>query len=154
MEIAVESAPPIAHTLALRLPEWCSAPQASVNGEHVNCEPRKGYLQTSHLAGKVAILRGPIIYCLEETDNGTELHNVWLNAESRFSLIEGTGLFSSKILLQAGGVRLQHTHSEEAALYQYDKVPGQLEPQQLTFIPWFSWANRGEGEMRIWVNER
>ncbi|WP_394183677.1 hypothetical protein, partial [Salmonella enterica] len=27
-------------------------------------------------------------------------------------------------------------------------------PQTLTFIPWFSWANRGEGEMRIWVNER
>lgn len=44
MEIAVESAPPIAHTLALRLPEWCSSPQASLNGEPVNCEPRKGYL--------------------------------------------------------------------------------------------------------------
>lgn len=27
------------------------------------------------------------------------------------------------------------------------------QPQVLTFIPWFSWANRGEGEMRIWVNE-
>lgn len=24
----------------------------------------------------------------------------------------------------------------------------------LTFIPWFSWANRGEGEMRIWINEQ
>ncbi|SFN98330.1 hypothetical protein SAMN05216573_1396 [Bradyrhizobium sp. Rc3b] len=32
VEIVVESAPPIAHTLALRLPEWCSAPQASLNG--------------------------------------------------------------------------------------------------------------------------
>ncbi|WP_206748401.1 hypothetical protein, partial [Escherichia sp. MOD1-EC7003] len=27
------------------------------------------------------------------------------------------------------------------------------QPQTLTFIPWFSWANRGEGEMRIWMNE-
>lgn len=180
MEIAVESAPPIAHTLALRLPEWCSAPQASLNGEPMNCEPRKGYLhirrtwrqgdlvklslpmqvrrvyghpQLRNLASKVAIQRGPLIYCLEEADNGTELHNVWLHADSRFSLIEGTGLLKGKILLQANGARLQHTHSEETALYQYDKVPGQLEPQQLTFIPWFSWANRGEGEMRIWVNE-
>ncbi|WP_409334860.1 hypothetical protein [Bradyrhizobium neotropicale] len=35
MEIAVESAQPIAHTLALRLPEWCSAPEATLNGEPV-----------------------------------------------------------------------------------------------------------------------
>ncbi|WOH52276.1 MULTISPECIES: glycoside hydrolase family 127 protein [unclassified Bradyrhizobium] len=181
VEIAVESAQPIAHTLALRLPAWCSAPETTLNGEPVNCESRKGYLhihrtwrqgdrvklslpmevrrvyghpQLRNLAGKVAIQRGPLIYCLEEADNGTELHNVWLPAESRFSLIEGTGLFSDKILLQADGARLQHTHSEERALYQYDKVPGQLQLQPLTFIPWFSWANRGEGEMRIWINER
>ncbi|WP_407114914.1 hypothetical protein [Bradyrhizobium sp. LMG 9283] len=47
-----------------------------------------------------------------------------------------------------------NTRILKTALYQDDKVPGQLEPQQLTFIPWFSWANRGEGEMWIWVNER
>lgn len=111
-----------------------------------------GHPQIRNLAGKVAIQRGPLIYCLEETDNGTELHNVWLPAESRFSLIEGTGLVSDKILLQADGARLQHPHSEERALYHYDKVPGQLQPQPLTFIPWFSWANRGESEMRIWIN--
>ncbi|WP_430642474.1 hypothetical protein [Bradyrhizobium paxllaeri] len=56
-----------------------------------------GHPQLRNLAGKVAIQRGPLIYCLEEADNGTELHNVWLPAESRFSLIEGTGLFSDKI---------------------------------------------------------
>ncbi|MCA1512719.1 beta-L-arabinofuranosidase domain-containing protein [Bradyrhizobium sp. NBAIM01] len=181
VEIVVESAPPMAYTLALRLPEWCNAPQASINDEPVNCEPCKGYLhirrswrqgdrvkvslpmqvrrvyghpQLRNLAGKVAIQRGPLIYCLEEADNGTELHNVWLHPDSRFSLIEGTGLFNDKILLQAEGARLQHTHSEEAALYQYDKPRGQLKPQRLTFIPWFGWANRGEGEMRIWLNER
>ncbi|MCP1835876.1 DUF1680 family protein [Bradyrhizobium sp. USDA 4532] len=181
VEIAVESARPISHTLALRLPQWCSAPAASLNGERINCELRNGYLhihrtwrqgdrvklllpmqvrrvyghpQVRNLAGKVAIERGPLVYCLEEVDNGTELHNVWLPADSRFSLVDGTGLFKGKILLQADGVRLQHTQCEEAELYQYDKVPGQLEPQRLTFIPWFSWANRGEGEMRIWINER
>nr|WP_283813326.1 beta-L-arabinofuranosidase domain-containing protein [Bradyrhizobium sp. Leo121] len=180
VEIAVESAHPIAHTLALRLPEWCSAPAVSLNGEPVHCESRKGYLhihrtwrqgdrvklslpmqvrrvyghpQLRNLAGKVAIQRGPLMYCVEEADNGPELHNLWLPAESRFSLVEGTGLFD-KILLQADGSRLQHTHSEETALCQYDKVPGQLQPQRLTFIPWFSWANRGEGEMRIWIKER
>ncbi|WP_395230570.1 hypothetical protein, partial [Escherichia coli] len=34
-----------------------------------------------------------------------------------------------------------------------DSAPAERQTQPLTFIPWFSWANRGEGEMRIWVNE-
>ncbi|UWU68093.1 glycoside hydrolase family 127 protein [Bradyrhizobium sp. NC92] len=180
VEITVESEQPITHTLALRLPEWCSAPEVKLNGEPVNCEPRNGYLHIHrtwrrgdccklqlpmkarrvyghpglrHLAGKVAIQRGPLIYCLEEADNGPELHNVWLDADSRFSLVEGKDLFAGKILLQAEGFRLRHTLSEEAPLYQYDKVPGKRQPQRLTFIPWFSRANRSEGEMRIWINE-
>ena len=37
--------------------------------------------------------------------------------------------------------------------WHYDRAPSSRQPQVLTFIPWFSWANRGEGEMRIWVNE-
>ncbi|MVT55360.1 glycoside hydrolase family 127 protein [Bradyrhizobium yuanmingense] len=180
VEITVESEQPITHTLALRLPEWCSAPEVKLNGEPVKCEPRRGYLhiyrtwrqgdccklqlpmkarrvyghpQLRHLAGKVAIQRGPLIYCLEEADNGPELHNVWLDADSRFSLVEGKDLFAGKILLQAEGFRLRHTLSEEAPLYHYDKVPGKRQPQRLTFIPWFSRANRNEGEMRIWINE-
>jgi DUF1680 family protein len=42
---------------------------------------------------------------------------------------------------------------DKDALWQYDRSPVQRQPQTLTFIPWFSWANRGEGEMRIWVDE-
>ncbi|WP_430641861.1 hypothetical protein [Bradyrhizobium nanningense] len=56
--------------------------------------------------------------------------------------------------LSGARARLQHTHSEEAALYHCNKVPGQLEPQRLTFVPWFGWGNRDEGKMRIWINER
>ncbi|MCA1455790.1 glycoside hydrolase family 127 protein [Bradyrhizobium sp. BRP22] len=107
-----------------------------------------GHPRLRNLAGKVAVQRGPLIYCLEEADSGSELHNVWFPAESRFSLIEGTGLFSAKICCRLMGSGVQHTRSEEGALYQYDKVAGQLQPQRLTFIP-----NRGEGEMRIWINE-
>ncbi|MCP3392380.1 glycoside hydrolase family 127 protein [Bradyrhizobium sp. CCGB12] len=180
VEIAVESEQPITHSIALRLPAWCSAPEVKLNGEPVNCEPSKGYLhihrtwrqgdrcelqlpmkvrrvyghpRIRHLAGKVAIQRGPLIYCLEQADNGPELHNVWLDEDSRFSLVEGEALFAGKLLLHAEGFRLQHTLSEGAPLYHYDKVPGKRQPQRLTFIPWFSWANRGEGEMRIWINE-
>ncbi|WMY74592.1 glycoside hydrolase family 127 protein [Buttiauxella selenatireducens] len=179
VEIAVTSALPVQHTLALRLPDWCESPQVLLNGESCKGEMRKGYLHLHrlwqegdhltltlpmpvrrvyghpllrHVAGKVAVQRGPLVYCLEEADNGAELHNLWLPKESTFSLIEGKGIFAHKVLIQADGLRKTCEKADQQALYHYDKSPVKAEQKKLTFIPWFSWANRGEGEMRIWVN--
>jgi hypothetical protein len=74
-----------------------------------------------------------------------------LPEESTFRVFEGKGIFAHKMLIQAEGIGCLATDSD--ALWQYDRSPVQRQPQTLTFIPWFSWANRGEGEMRIWVDE-
>jgi uncharacterized protein len=178
VNIEVTSPVAVAHTLALRLPDWCEKPEVSLNGVGVTGEVSRGYLyltrswqegdtltltlpmpvrrvyghpQVRQQAGKVALQRGPLVYCLEEADNGANLHNLSLPKESVFSVFEGKGIFAHKMLIQAEGIGCQATGSE--ALWQYDRSPVQRQPQRLTFIPWFSWANRGEGEMRIWVDE-
>ncbi|MNB86195.1 Non-reducing end beta-L-arabinofuranosidase [compost metagenome] len=104
-------------------------------------------------AGKVAIQRGPLVYCLEEADNGTGLHNLTLPADSDFKVFEGKGIFAHKMLIQAEGNRRQVAETGHQPLWQYDRAPTLQQSQTLTFIPWFSWANRGEGEMRIWIDE-
>lgn len=169
----------VEHTLALRLPEWCTAPTVQVNGEAAQGKMVKGYLHlhrqwqegdiitlnlpmpvrrvyanplVRHAAGKVAIQRGPLVYCLEEADNGAQLHNLSLRKASAFREIQGVGLLKGKVLLQAEGVRVLTAH-EDKPLYSFDNRQTAVEKQTLTFIPWFSWANRGEGEMRIWVDE-
>lgn len=169
----------VEHTLALRLPEWCAAPTVQVNGEAAQGKMVKGYLHlhrqwqegdiitlnlpmpvrrvyanplVRHAAGKVAIQRGPLVYCLEEADNGAQLHNLSLPKASAFREIQGVGLLKGKVLLQAEGVRVLTAH-EDKPLYSFDNRQTAVEKQTLTFIPWFSWANRGEGEMRIWVYE-
>ncbi len=179
VEITFDNPQPVEHTLALCLPEWCDDPQFLVNGEAAQGERIKGYLHlhrrwqqgdtltlllpmrvkrvyanplVRHAAGKVAIQRGPLVYCLEEADNGAELHNLSLPAQSGFREIAGTGVLKGKILLQADGVRVT-TPSEDQPLYSFDRQQTPVKNQTLTFIPWFSWANRGEGEMRIWVDE-
>lgn len=58
------------------------------------------------------------------------------------------------MLIQAEGEKQSALDAQHQALWHYDNAPSSRQPQTLTFIPWFSWANRGEGEMRIWVNER
>lgn len=169
----------VEHTLALRLPEWCAAPTVQINGEASQGKMVKGYLhlhrlwqegdiitlnlpmpvrrvyanpQVRHAAGKVAIQRGPLVYCLEEADNGAQLHNLSLPKVSAFREIQGVGMLKGKVLLQAEGVRVLSAH-EDKPLYSFDNRQTALVKQTLTFIPWFSWANRGEGEMRIWVDE-
>jgi DUF1680 family protein len=178
--IAIDSAQPVQHTLALRLPDWCDAPQVSLNGVPVTSEARKGYLHINrrwlegdtltltfpmpvrrvygnplvrHVAGKVAIQRGPLVYCLEQADNGEELHNLWLPENATFNAFDGKGLFAHKVLIQAEGVKQTSATPEQQSLWHYDRSPATRQTQTLTFIPWFCWANRGEGEMRIWVNE-
>lgn len=178
--IAVESPLPVQHTLALRMPDWCDAPQVTLNGVAVEKAVHKGYLHihrlwqegdtltltlpmpvrriygnplVRHVAGKVAIQRGPLVYCLEQADNGEELHNLWLPQTATFKTTEGKGLFSHKVLIQAEGIKRTSANPEQALLWHYDHSPSTRQPQTLTFIPWFCWANRGEGEMRIWVNE-
>ncbi|MEG1689342.1 MAG: glycoside hydrolase family 127 protein, partial [Hafnia sp.] len=95
---------------------------------------------------KVAIQRGPLVYCLEQADNGTELHNLTLPPNSTFTLLEGKGIFAHKTLIQATGTRVISEEPQNQPLYRYDAAPEQQQEQKLTFIPWFSWANRGEGE--------
>lgn len=180
VKIVIDSSSPVNHTLALRLPDWCDKPQVTLNGAPVTQDVRKGYLHISHLwqegdtlqltlpmpvrriygnplvrhqAGQVAVQRGPLVYCLEQADNGEQLHNLQLPRDARFSTVEGKGIFARKILLQAPGYKQTAEDAENQALWHYDRAPSSRQPQVLTFIPWFSWANRGEGEMRIWVNE-
>ena len=180
VKIVIDSSSPVNHTLALRLPDWCDKPQVTLNGAPVTQDVRKGYLHISqlwqegdtlqltlpmpvrriygnplvrHQAGQVAVQRGPLVYCLEQADNGEQLHNLQLPRDARFSAVEGKGIFARKILLQAPGYKQTAKDAENQALWHYDRAPSSRQPQVLTFIPWFSWANRGEGEMRIWVNE-
>ncbi|WP_104557127.1 glycoside hydrolase family 127 protein [Enterobacter sichuanensis] len=178
VNIEIVSPVPVRHTLALRLPDWCAEPAVSLNGEAVAGEISRGYLyltrtwqegdavtltlpmpvrrvygnpQVRQQAGKVALQRGPLVYCLEEADNGANLHNLSLPADSEFRVFAGKGIFAHKMLIQAEGMGCHVKDTD--ALWQYDRSPVQRQPQTLTFIPWFSWANRGEGEMRIWVDE-
>ena len=97
-------------------------------------------------AGKVALMMGPVVYCLEEKDNGDELWNLILKdgpieAQFRQDLLDGV------MVLTAEGVR--ETASD--ALYSEEEV--KRETQTLTFVPYNAWGNRGKGEMRVWVRK-
>jgi DUF1680 family protein len=179
--LSVASTSPVAFTIALRLPDWCSAPRAVLNGEPVVAAARRGYLYLTRVwsmddqiqltlpmpvrrvrsnplvrqnLGKVALQRGPLVYCLEQADNGANLHQLRLARDADFRLASGEGVLAGKTLIQAPGDRASAADADQKQLYRYDGEAPQRQPQPLVFIPYFCWANRGEGEMRVWIEEQ
>ena len=99
--------------------------------------------------GKVALMRGPLVYCLEEHDNGKNLHLVKLPEEADVLPGEAIAALNGLPTLRAEGKRIV---IEGEGLYRTAKCR-KTEKADLTFIPYFAWANRGENEMCVWVRE-
>lgn len=163
------------YALRLRLPGWCREYRLSVNGEPVEIAPENGYLTiardfdgdeirlelampprrvyaNAHVRADVAraaIMRGPVVYCLEERDNGSDLHLISLPREARLSEEYRPELLEGTTVIRAGGRRL--IPGDDDALY--GENPLEEAPAELTFIPYYKWANRGENEMEVWVRE-
>lgn len=89
--------------------------------------------------GKVAVTRGPVVYCLEEKDNGENLHLLRLSHHPKFSL---DGEF-----ITANGYREEI--NDDALYSEYSEPAEQL--VRLKFIPYRLWANRGENEMSVYI---
>ena len=89
--------------------------------------------------GKCAITRGPIVYCLEEADNGEGLWLLRLSRHPKF-YFDGEAVF-------ANGYRQEST--KNALYYEYTEPKEKL--QRLKFIPYYKWANRGENEMSVYI---
>lgn len=117
--------------------------------------------------GKAAVMRGPFVYCLEQVDNGENLHLLKLSDNPELTYKDG--------IITAKGMRMETevnadiqaardknamksngaADDNENGLYtdnlynEYKKAI--YKPVQLTFVPYYSWANRGENEMTVYV---
>ncbi len=102
--------------------------------------------------GKVAIARGPVIYCLEEVDNGKDLHLCRVDLQtlktSDIELETTEELGHPMTVLKVPGKRL--LPSEGAELY-HAAQPVREQDVTLRMVPYYAWNNRGEGEMSVWV---
>lgn len=91
--------------------------------------------------GRVAVERGPIVYCAEWPDNNFGVHNVLLNRQPQFEVVENPGLLY--------GINQLVTNAQSLS---YDNA-GKLATKdvKLTLIPYYAWAHRGEGDMDVWL---
>ncbi len=103
--------------------------------------------QVADNVGKAAVMRGPLVYCAEQADNGEGITCLELPHEAEFAE-EATYIGQEAVALKVHGSRL--VFADRESLYQ-QRLPGR-EKADITLIPYFLWANRGEGEMRVYLN--
>ncbi|MCD7111386.1 glycoside hydrolase family 127 protein [Rhizobium sp. DKSPLA3] len=179
IRLALKLETPSSFTLHLRIPGWCGAARVTVNGEAVDVETEvtKGYVAIQRTwcegdevrlsfdmpvdrlyahpavgedAGRVALKRGPVVYCVEETDIGTEPQRLRLPAEARLDVAYDPDLLGGAAVLT--GEALEAETGDWDGLYR--TTPPALTPRAFKAIPYHLWANRDPGAMLVWLNEK
>lgn len=155
--------------VGLRIPGWCahftlSAPYVLENGYALlecasdDCEWTLTLDLTPTLwethpavhanAGRAALRRGPVLYCLEGVDNGADLQNLMIQVPLE-AQVQESDVFPLPLLLVRG-----RQPAEAAGEWLYRPFQGALAEKSLTFIPYYCIANRGPSDMQLWVRVR
>ena len=101
-------------------------------------------------AGRAVLMRGPVVYCVEEADNGKALASVVLPpVPAAWRERAGDGIFEDFMLLETDAASAPEIPANDAPLYA-DK-PAPLAGKKLVAVPYALWNNRGPGEMRVWM---
>ncbi len=176
--VAIET--PAVFTLYLRIPAWCRNFQIRVNGKVSEIRSENGYAMIrrqwspqdmvevnleiqvermiSHPAvhqdiGKVALQRGPLVYCLEETDHQVPVDQIILPGTTELAPNFEGDLLEGIVTIQ-GEARIPVDPGWEGVLYKaktsnrtFNKIP-------IRAVPYYTWDNRKPGSMIVWIPER
>ncbi len=164
-KISIRTAGAKGKKLAVRLPGWCEKPEIKAvykaeNGYayidiasddfavelDFSMEPiaYEANTRVTEDAGRIAVMRGPVVYCAEGVDNGEYLDNVRVKLPLECEIGSDGALGVQTLTV--------------SALREYDSSPllyrpysGNAQPIRLKLIPYYAFANRGPSEMSVWL---
>lgn len=100
-------------------------------------------------SGKIALMRGPLVYCIEGVDNQDDILSLYVKRDGEIqekpfdeALLEGV------ISITLDGYRVEKTE----ALYVSERP--KMNQCKLKAIPYYTWGNRGLNQMRVWISEK
>ena len=184
VDVTVSPAKPVDFTLHLRIPAWSNGTQVAVNDKAVSGATSGQYLavkrvwtagdvinlkfdmkpqilQANHRVvedfGRVAVQRGPLVYCLEQLDQpaGVPLHDVSFDARqddgAQFREEFQKDLLGGIVVLKHNGV-VSNKPGDANGLYRpYSAAAPPTRQVELKFIPYYAWANRSATPMQVWT---
>lgn len=180
IEITVNPSKEDVFSLYVRIPGWCRNANLKINGEKVEKMPQPGrYFEINRLwrvgdkislslampierivshphvmenNDRVALKRGPIVYCLEGVDNpGFDVwdmilpDNAPLNAEYTPNMLGGI------VAIHGEALAIDHEKFGERLYAPKTDVKYEARKVKFTAIPYYAWANREESPMTVWI---
>jgi len=185
VDIEVSPSSPTEFTLWVRFPSWSQSGGALINGKTPVAVVRGSYLPirrrwskgdtlqlrldmapqlleaNAHVVeddGRVAVQRGPLVYCLEQLDQpqGVAVADVGLVAdgsdtEKGFTETFQKDLLDGVVVLHHEGTAVQTSDARRALYFPSSAAPSTTCKVSLTFIPYYAWANRAPTPMQVWT---
>lgn len=179
VSVKIKGATATDFTIALRLPGWTGGNFKIQGYERLKTEIKDGYIYCSCFnddvitidlefdmtpklviadekvaedAGKCAVLRGPVVYCAEEADNGKALREIHIKTPAKIkeSITGEFGYDVTALSVKASRIKSVGEGISSTSLYKV--YTGKTEENiDLKLIPYYLWANRGEGEMSVYL---
>ena len=119
---------------------WKKGDQVELNLE-MKVRTVKAHHNVKADIGKIAIERGPIVYCAEWPDNKHSILNTIMPLKPEFTI-----QFEDTLLK---GITTINTEVQTASYNKKGKL--ELKDESLKLIPYYAWAHRGSGEMAVWL---
>ena len=158
--------------LAIRIPHWSKTYTLNINEKAIEVTPIKGYIyievsngdtvklrlddkprfiyassRVPELSGRVSLCRGPLVYCFEGIDNNGDVLSVSLKRNGKVDVSDADELLGGAVKLTAQAVYIQQSDK------LYSDVAPVHKPCKAVAVPYYTWGNRGENQMRVWMNE-
>ena len=96
----------------------------------------------------IALMQGPLVYCLEGTDNPISLNRVRVPDRARFKSRFEPDLLGGVVTLSA---KAQADGTADWTDTLYRREPAKAEAMPIKAVPYFAWDNREPGEMLVWL---
>jgi DUF1680 family protein len=163
-------------TLCLRIPGWCRVATIAVNGTAITPRIVRGYavihrqwqpgdtieltfampveLIAAHPsvgedAGRVALQRGPVVYCVEDVDHAVSVHALRLSTDTSFTTRFDPELLNGVVVIEGEAITSDPANWH-GVLYQ-PATAVVTHPTPLRAIPYATWDNRAPGAMAVWL---
>ena len=180
IRVAIDPDAPAEFTVKLRVPGWAKNATARINGAGIDVggNLRNGYLEIRRTwnagdaidldlpmpveriyahpsvrqdVGRVALRRGPLVYCVEQIDNPkAPVERIRLPRAAEIEAKDRSDLFGGIVSLLAKG---QTARIDDWRDGLYRTEPPEEDPATWTAIPYYLWSNREPGRMLVWIPE-
>jgi hypothetical protein len=179
VKIRIEQTPAREWSLHVRIPAWSKDTAVRLNGNSVAAEPgrflairrtwragdqvtltfdMKPRLTASNPlvrenAERVAVERGPLVYCLEQPDNAAvRLFDAEITPALPFGEERRPDMLGGIVVLKQEGVESASPLSAKPLYQSLPETEFATRPVELTLIPYYAWANRGPDQMEVWIS--